>query len=55
MLVSADEQAVDVYRRATEKLWTLHLFGPGDDVELKSIDVSIPIAAIYEDVKFDLY
>lgn len=55
VLVSADEQAVDVYRRATEKLWTLHLFGPGDDVELKSIDVSIPIAAIYEDVKFDLY
>src|SRR5205085_2818730 len=37
VLVSTDEQAVDVYRRATEKLWTLHLFEAGDEVELKSI------------------
>ena len=33
----------------------MHLFGPGDDVELKSIDVSIPIAAIYEDINFEMY
>lgn len=52
VLVSTDEQAVDVYRRASEKLWTLHLFGRGDDVELKSIDVTVPIAAIYENVRF---
>jgi len=55
VLVSTDEQAVDVYRRATEKLWSLHLFGPGDDVELKSIDVNIPIAAIYNKVSFEMY
>ncbi len=52
VLVSTDEQAVDVYRRASEKLWTLHLFGPGDDVELKSISVTVSIAAIYENVRF---
>ena len=52
VLVSTDEQAVDVYRRATEKLWTLHLFEAGDEVELKSINVSIPIAALYENVQF---
>jgi Uma2 family endonuclease len=52
VLVSTDEQAVDVYRRASEKLWTLHLFGRGDDVELKSIGVIVPIAAIYENVRF---
>jgi Uma2 family endonuclease len=52
VLVSTDEQAVDVYRRATEKLWTLHLFEPGDEVELKSINASIPIAALYENVQF---
>lgn len=52
VLVSTDEQAVDIYRRASEKLWTVHLFGPGDDVELKSIDVTVPIAAIYENVRF---
>lgn len=52
VLVSTDEPAVDVYRRASEKLWTLHLFGPGDDVELKSIQVTVPIAAFYENVRF---
>jgi len=52
VLVSTDEQAVDVYRRATEKLWTLHLFEPGDEVELKSINASIPIATLYENVQF---
>ncbi len=46
VLVSTDEQAVDVYRRATEKLWGLPLFGPGDDVVLNSIDVLIPIAGL---------
>ena len=50
VLVSTDEQSVDVYRRATDKLWTLYLFEPGDEVELKSINVRIPIAAIYEHV-----
>jgi Uma2 family endonuclease len=52
VLVSAGEQAVDVYRRVNEKLWTIHLFERGDDVELKSIGVTVPIAAIYENVRF---
>ncbi|HYT34411.1 MAG TPA: Uma2 family endonuclease [Ktedonobacteraceae bacterium] len=50
VLISTQEQAVDVYRRATNNLWTLHPFGPGDEVELKSIDASIPIDALYENV-----
>jgi Uma2 family endonuclease len=52
VLVSTDEPAVDVYRRASEELWTIHLFGPGDVVELKSISVTVPIAAFYENVRF---
>lgn len=52
VLVSTDEQAVDIYRRASEKLWTVHLFGPNDDVELKSIGVTVPVATIYENVRF---
>jgi Uma2 family endonuclease len=50
VLISAQEQAVDVYRRASDKLWTLHPFGPGDGVELKSVNVSIPLEALYENV-----
>jgi Uma2 family endonuclease len=52
VLISTQEQAVDVYRRATNNLWTLHPFGPGERVELKSIDVNIPIDAFYENVTF---
>lgn len=52
VLVSTGEQAVDVYRRASEELWTIHLFGPSDVVELKSISVTVPIAAFYENVRF---
>jgi Uma2 family endonuclease len=50
VLISTQEQAIDVYRRASHTLWTLHPFGPGDEVELKSIDVSIPLEAFYENV-----
>jgi Uma2 family endonuclease len=52
VLVSTQEQAIDVYRRATDNLWTLHPFGPGEAVILKSIEVSIPIDAFYENVTF---
>ena len=52
VLVSAQEQAVDVYRRATDNLWTLHPFGQDDEVELKSINVRFPIASVYENVIF---
>jgi len=50
VLISAQERAVDVYRRASDNLWTLHPFGPGDEVVLKSINVSIPLEALYENV-----
>jgi Uma2 family endonuclease len=52
VLVDTDEQAVEVYRRATENLWTLHFFGANDHVELASLRVSFPIAALYENVEF---
>jgi Uma2 family endonuclease len=47
VLVSTQEIAVDLYRRANDKLWALHLFRAGDMVALKSINVTMPIAAIY--------
>jgi len=50
VLVDTQRQAVDVYRRATETLWTLHLFGPGDQLELASLNISFPMAALYENV-----
>ena len=52
VLISTQEQAVDVYRRASDNLWTLHPFGPDEAVTLISINVNIPIDAFYEDVTF---
>ena len=52
VLISSQEQAIDVYRRATDNLWTLHPFGPGEIVILKSINVSLPLDACYENMIF---
>ncbi len=46
VLIATKYQAVEVQRRAGDA-WTLHLFGPGDELELTSIGVRIPIAELY--------
>ncbi len=50
VLVETQWQAVEIFRRATENLWTYHFFGAGDVVELASLGVSFPITALYENV-----
>ncbi len=50
VLIDTQRQTVEVYRRQSDTLWTLHPFGPGDQVELASLSLSFPIAALYEDV-----
>ena len=52
VLIDTQQQAVDVYRRATETLWVLHLFSAGDIIELASLGLSFPIASLYENVTF---
>ncbi len=46
VLIATKYQAVEVQRRAGEE-WTLHLFGPGDEIELASIGVHFPLAILY--------
>lgn len=52
VLVDTERQAIEVYRRETDSLWTLHPFGPGDEVELASLGIHFPIAGAYRDVVF---
>jgi Uma2 family endonuclease len=52
MLVDTQRQAIEVYRREADSLWTLHPFGPGDEVELANLGVRFPIAAAYRDIVF---
>jgi len=47
VLVATKYQAVEVYRR-TERGWTTYqAYGPGDTIELASIGVRFPLAALY--------
>ena len=47
MLISTRYQAIEVQRRTGDE-WTIHVFGPGDEIELLSIDVCFPMAALYK-------
>ncbi len=52
VLVDTQRQAIEVYRREASALWTLHPFGANNDVELASLGVRFPVAAVYRDVMF---
>jgi Uma2 family endonuclease len=48
ILVSTQLQWVEVFRRHTESnIWVYHQFGPAQEVELTSINFTIPIATLY--------
>ncbi|MBE3560648.1 MAG: Uma2 family endonuclease [Ktedonobacteraceae bacterium] len=51
MIVDSQRQAVEVYWRAKNDLWTLHAFSSQSEVYLHSLDVHFPIAEVYEDVE----
>ena len=46
VLIATKYQLVEVYRRMAPR-WTYDAYGPGDEVELMSIDVRFPVAALY--------
>jgi Uma2 family endonuclease len=47
VLVSTRRQLIEVYHRTPEG-WLLHIYGSGDEVALTSIDVRLPLDAIYD-------
>jgi Uma2 family endonuclease len=50
VLVSQWKQRVEVFRRCDRKFWLLQTYTTDEIVELQSINIEIPIAAIYEGV-----
>ncbi len=46
VLIVTRYQAVEV-QRCIGDLWTIHVFGPDDTIELPSLGVSLPIVKIY--------
>lgn len=52
VLVDAERQLLAVHRRGQNHFWTIHVFRQGETVRLASLDLSIPIETLYEDVEF---
>ncbi|HMX54592.1 MAG TPA: Uma2 family endonuclease [Plasticicumulans sp.] len=50
--IDPDAPLVQVFRRSPDG-WTLHAAEAGDTVGFASIDLCVPIAAVYEDVRFE--
>ncbi|RTL01490.1 MAG: Uma2 family endonuclease [Lysobacterales bacterium] len=50
--IDPDAPLVQVFRRSADG-WTLHAAEAGDTVGFASIDLCVPIAAVYEDVRFE--
>ncbi len=46
VLIATKYQAVEIQRRSGHE-WTLHLFGPEDEIELASLDIRFPLSILY--------
>ncbi|HIK13529.1 MAG TPA: Uma2 family endonuclease [Oscillatoriaceae cyanobacterium M33_DOE_052] len=53
VLVSSDEMAVDIYHKNDAGEWVIMSYRSGDEVELKSIGLKVPIEQFYEEVIFE--
>ncbi len=47
VLVATKYQAVEIYRRTTQRWAIYQSYGPGDEIELTSLDIRFPLAALY--------
>lgn len=52
LLINTRYPLIELFRRGKDELWTLHTFGPGDEVHLCSLDLRFPATLVYEDVDF---
>jgi Uma2 family endonuclease len=48
VLVATRYQAVEVYRRTLQGWAIYQSYGPGDEVEITSLDIHFPLAALYK-------
>ena len=50
MLVSSEAKTVDVFRRQEHGLWTFMAYGEGDQIPVSSLDLTLRMQDIYDDV-----
>lgn len=46
VLIATKYQIIEVYHRTSSR-WTYDAYGPGDEIELGSLDIRLPLAALY--------
>jgi Uma2 family endonuclease len=54
VLVSSEEMAIDIYHKNDAGDWVILSYRSGDQVELQSIDLSLPIEEFYESIVFEV-
>ena len=54
VLISQIEPRIEVFRRSDRKFWILQTYTAGEDLELQSINLTIPLSSIYEDIEFTI-
>lgn len=54
VLVSSDEIAIDIYHKNDAGEWVILSYREGDRVEFQSINLSLPIEQLYEEIVFDI-
>ncbi|MTJ06755.1 MULTISPECIES: Uma2 family endonuclease [unclassified Anabaena] len=52
VLVSQNRQRIDCFRRNTEGRWELYSYKGNQELELKSVNFSVHLTNVYEDVTF---
>lgn len=54
VLVSTNAMRVDLYQRNERGRWEILSSDAGDTIELSSVNLSVPVAQIYEDIVFSV-
>lgn len=50
MLVDTDAVNVEIFRRDASGHWVLYTYAEGEEIELQSVGLTMPVEAVYEDV-----
>ena len=50
LFVEPERMSIDLFRRDDGGLWVLHPLQPGREIRLQSLQLALPVEAIYEDV-----
>jgi Uma2 family endonuclease len=53
VLIESEKISVECYRRGEGRLWLYFPYTTGDTIRLESIDCTVPIELLYENVTFE--